>query len=130
VGIIRTEFEFSSPANPNVVSLCANALIDTGAAHLCFPEHLAIQLNLEELKHREVTLANGLRLKVPYCGLVQIRFKSRRCFTCAIVRSDVPLIGAIRMEDMDLVVLSASQGVDVNPVSPNFPMSLAKLNRN
>jgi clan AA aspartic protease len=126
MGIIRTEFEFANPARPELTAVNAMALIDTGAVHLCLPEHIAIQLNLVELEQREVTLANGRRVKVPYSGPVEVRFKNRRCFTGAMVMGDEPLIGAIPMEDMDLVVLPSRQLVDVNPASPNIPMSLAK----
>ena len=126
MGIIRTEFEFSNPSNRTLSSVVVPALVDTGALHLCLPEHIAIQLDLKALEQREVTLANGHRIKVPYCGPVEIRFKNRRCFTGAMVMGDEPLVGAIPMEDMDLVVLPARQCVDVNPDSPNIPSSLAK----
>ncbi|MBU0501560.1 MAG: clan AA aspartic protease [Gammaproteobacteria bacterium] len=126
MGIIRTEFEFSNPSNSALSPVIAQALVDTGAVHLCLPEHIAIQLDLKELEQREVTLANGHRIKVPYCGPVEVRFKNRRCFTGAIVMGDEPLLGAIPMEDMDLVVIPFRQCVDVNPASPNIPMSLAK----
>ena len=126
MGIIRTKFEFSNPSNRALSSVVVPALVDTGALHLCLPEHIAIQLDLKALEEREVTLANGHRIKVPYCGPVEIRFKNRRCFTGAMVMGDEPLVGAIPMEDMDLVVLPARQRVDVNPDSPNIPSSLAK----
>lgn len=126
MGIIRTEFEFSNPSNRALSSVVVPALVDTGALHLCLPEHIAIQLDLKALEQREVTLANGHRIKVPYCGPVEIRLKNRRCFTGAMVMGDEPLVGAIPMEDMDLVVLPARQRVDVNPDSPNIPSSLAK----
>ena len=126
MGIIRAAFQFANPANRSLSPVTANARVDTGAVHLCLPEHLAIQLDLKELEQREVTLANGHRLRVPYCGPVEIRFKNRRCFTGAMIMGDEPLIGAIPMEDMDLVVLPARHTVDVNPASPNIPLSLAK----
>jgi clan AA aspartic protease len=126
MGIIRTGFEFANPSNRALSSVVAKALVDTGAVHLCLPEHIAIQLDLKELEQREVTLANGHRIKVPYCGPVEIRFKNRRCFTGAMVMGDEPLLGAIPMVDMDLVVFPARQCVDVNPASPNIAMSLAK----
>lgn len=126
MGIIRTTFEFANPTNRDLSPVTAEALVDTGAVHLCLPEHLAIQLDLRELEQREVTLANGHRIRVPYCGPVEIRFKNRRCFTGAMIMGDEPLLGAIPMDDMDLVVVPAQQRVDVNPASPNVPMSLAK----
>ncbi len=36
------------------------------------------------------------------------------------------LLGAIPMQDMDLVLRPQLQSVDVNPESPNIPLSVAK----
>ena len=127
MGIIRTEFKFANPANRSLQPIKALTLVDTGALHLCLPEHIAIQLDLRELEKREVTLANGHRITVPYCGPVEIQFKNRHCFTGAMVKGDEPLLGAIPMEDMDLVIIPSLRQVDVNPASPNIPTSLAKL---
>lgn len=126
MGVIRTVFEFSNPLRPQLLPVQVDALINTGAVHLCLPEHLAIQLDLRELEKREVTLANGQRIRVPYSGPVEIRFKNRRGFTGAMIMGDEPLMGAIPLEDMDLVVIPNRQSVDVNPASPNIPMSMAK----
>lgn len=126
MGIIRTEFQFANPANRTLQPVKALTLVDTGALHLCLPEHIAIQLDLRELEKREVTLANGHRITVPYCGPVEIQFKNRHCFTGAMVMGDEPLLGAIPMEDMDLVISPSLRQVDVNPASPNIPTSLAK----
>ena len=94
--------------------------------HLCIPEHLAIQLSLAELELREVVLADGHRRTVPYVGTVDVLFRNRRCFTGAMVRGNEVLLGAIPMEDMDLVLQPQLQSVDVNPESPNIPVSVAK----
>lgn len=127
MGIIRTQLRLRNPiAGSSFSAVEINALVDTGAVHLCIPEHLAIQLDLKELERREVTLANGHKITVPYVGPVEVSFKNRRCFTGAMVLGDEPLLGAIPMEDMDLVVIPNRQTVDVNPLSPNIPMSMAK----
>jgi len=39
---------------------------------------------------------------------------------------DEVILGAIAMEDMDLVINPARQLVMVNPESPNFPMAIVK----
>jgi clan AA aspartic protease len=127
MGIIRTNLWLRNPtAGTTLAPIEVNALVDTGAVHLCIPEHLAIQLDLQELERREVMLANGHRIAVPYVGPLEVSFKNRRCFTGAMVLGDEPLLGAIPMEDMDLVVVPSRQTVDVNPQSPNIPMSMAK----
>ena len=126
MGIIRSTFRFSNPVRTDLQPIDVNCMVDTGAVHLCLPEHIAIQLDLKELERREVTVADGRRLSVPYCGPIQIRFKNRNSFTGALVMGNEPLLGAIPMEDMDLVIDPSRQSVDVNPQSPNVPQSLAK----
>lgn len=100
--------------------------MDTGAVHLCIPEHVQIQLRLEPIDSKEVTLADGTREIVPYVGPIEVRFKNRVGFVGALVMGDTVLIGAIPMEDMDLVVVPRTRTIDVNPESPNIASSLAK----
>jgi clan AA aspartic protease len=126
MGVIRSSFQFSNPVRPDLQPISVNCLVDTGAVHLCLPEHIAIQLDLKELERREVTVADGRRISVPYCGPIQIQFKNRSSFTGALVMGDEPLLGAIPIEDMDLVVVPSRHIVDVNPESPNVPQSMAK----
>jgi hypothetical protein len=59
-------------------------------------------------------------------GPVEVRFRNRRCFTGAMVLGNEVLLGAIPMEDMDLVLQPQLQSIDVNPESPNIAVSLAK----
>jgi clan AA aspartic protease len=126
MGLIRGSFVLANPSRPELEPVEVSALADTGAVHLCIPEHLAIQLSLVELERREVVLADGHRRTVPYVGPVEVRFRNRRCFTGAMVLGNEVLLGAIPMEDMDLVLRPQLQSVDVNPDSPNIPVSAAK----
>ena len=77
-------------------------------------------------KRREVILADGHRRTVPYMGPIEVRFANRRCFTGAMVLGNEVLLGAIPMEDMDLVLRPQLQSITVNPESPNIPLRLAK----
>ena len=126
MGITHTSLDLSNPTRPELAAIEAKALADTGAMHLCIPPHVAIQLNLVELEKREVTLADGSRQQISYTGPVEVRFGNRRCFVGAMILGDEVLLGAIPMEDMDLVVRPLTRQVLVNPVSPNVPMSIAK----
>ncbi len=103
-----------------------NAVADTGAVHLCIPEHVQIQLKLEEIDKKEVTLADGSRTLVPYVGPIELRYKNRVGFAGALVMGDQALLGVIPMEDMDLVVVPNTREVIVNPNSPNIGSSIAK----
>ncbi|MBS1172797.1 MAG: clan aspartic protease [Proteobacteria bacterium] len=62
---------------------------------------------------------------VPYVSPVKISLLGRECVTGALVFGDQVLLGAIPMEDMDLVIEPSRQRVTVNPLSPNIPMSFA-----
>ena len=70
-------------------------------------------------------LADGHRRTVPYVGPVEVHFRHRRCFTGAMVLGNEVLLGAIPMQDMDLVLRPQLQSVDVNPENPNIPLSVA-----
>jgi clan AA aspartic protease len=126
MGLIRGTFQLLNPLCQELAPLEVSALADTGAVHLCIPEHVALQLQLQELEKREVVLADGHRRTVPYMGPVEVRFRNRRCFTGAMVLGNEVLLGAIPMEDMDLVLQPQLQSIDVNPESPNIAVSLAK----
>lgn len=73
-----------------------------------------------------MTLADGSRRLVPYVGPVEIRFKNRVGYVGALVMGDQVLLGAIPMEDMDLVIIPKERRLDVNPESPNIACSIAK----
>ena len=92
----------------------------------CIPDHVRIQLRLEAIDSKEVTLAAGSKRLVPYVGPIEVRFKNRVGFVGALVMGDQVLLGAIPMEDMDLVVVPRTRSIDVNPSSPNIASSLAK----
>ena len=96
----------------------------SASLHLCVPEHVALQLGLDELYQREVTTADGGKHLVPYVGPVAVKFENRGCFTGALVRGDRVLLGAVPMEDMDVLVWPATQKLIVNPASPNIATSI------
>lgn len=126
MGLVKAQIELSNPRSREIKPLQVNALVDTGALHLCIPEHIAIQLNLDELYKREVTTADGKKHLVPYMGPLSIKFENRGCFTGALVFGDEVLLGAVPMEDMDVLVSPAKQTLIVNPESPNIAMSVVK----
>ena len=126
MGIICAGLRLANDAKPELDEIDAEALVDTGALHLCIPEHVAAQLQLSQKKPLEVITADGKSHVVPYASPVRISLLGRKYVTGALVFGNQVLLGAIPMEDMDLVVDSARQTVTVNPLSPNFSRSLAK----
>ena len=126
MGITMTMLSLKNPIKPYVAAIKVSALTDTGAMYLCLPEHIVLQLELKEHEKREVTLADGSKKLVSYVGPVEVQYANRRCFVGALVLGDEVLLGAIPMEDMDLVVHPLSRQVLVNPLNPNIAHGLAK----
>ena len=115
-----------NPRKPEQEAVIVQALAGTGAVYLSIPEHIRLQLVLEEQARKEVTLADGSKKMVPYVGPVEVRFKNRVAYVGAIVMGDEVLLGAIPMEDMDLVVIPHQRRVEINPLNPNYAAASAK----
>ena len=126
MGLANANIQLRNARLPELEPVEVDALADTGAVHLCIPLRIQIQLKLEEIDKKEVTLADGSRKIVPYVGPIELRYKNRVGFSGALVMGDQPLLGAIPMEDMDLVVVHKTRKVIVNPNSPNISSSIAK----
>ena len=94
--------------------------------HLCIPPHVQIQLQLETVDQKEVTLADGSQRLIPYVGPIKIQFENRIGFAGALVMGDQVLLGAIPMEDMDLVIIPSERKLVVNSRNPNIVRSLNK----
>ena len=126
MGLTNTNIQLRNPRLPELAAVEIDALADAGAVHMCIPTHIQIQLQLEEIDKKEVILADGSRRLVPYVGPIELCYKNRIGFAGALVMGDQPLLGAIPMEDMDLVVVPKTRQVIVNPDSPNIASSTAK----
>jgi clan AA aspartic protease len=126
MGLVFSEIQLSNPSQPQLHPMTVEALVDSGAVHLCVPSHVQIQLQLETVDQKEVTLADGSQHLIPYVGPIKIQFENRIGFTGALVMGDQVLLGAIPMEDMDLVVIPSERKLAVNPRSPNIASSIAK----
>ena len=125
MGLGNRHLRLKNPRLAELAGVEVVALVDTGALHLCIPEHVRIQLKLEAIDEKEVTLADGSKRLVPYVGPIEIKFKNRTCFARALLLGTQVLLGAIPMEDMDLIVHPLKQMLIPNPENPNIPGSMA-----
>jgi clan AA aspartic protease len=126
MGLTTAKLLLKNPRKPDLHPVEVDALADTGSVFLCIPAHVQLQLGLEEVEKKEATLADGSTRLVSYVGPVELHFKNRTGFVGALVLGDQVLLGAIPMEDMDLVVIPKTRTVDVNPQSPNFASAIVK----
>lgn len=123
---MTAQLELSNPRDTTIEPLSVPALADTGSVFLCIPEHVRLQLRLDVLETREVKLADGSRAVFPYVGPIVLKFGNRTGFVGALVLGDEVLLGAIPMEEMDLVVNPRDRTVRVNPESPNIATGIVK----
>jgi clan AA aspartic protease len=126
MGLASAKIILENPKQPSLAHYEADALADTGAVYLCIPVHVANQLQLEELYKKEIFNADGASHLCPYVGPIHVHFENRGCMVGAVVMGDEVLLGAIPMEDMDLVVIPQQRKVVVNPKNPNFASARAK----
>jgi clan AA aspartic protease len=128
MGQLRSRIRLRNPREGQLKEIEVEALVDTGSLMLCLPEAKALQLGLDPAKgtQRQVTTADGSQHMVSYVGPVEVLFEDRNCFVGALVMGDDVLLGAVPMEDMDLIVSPAHRRLVVNPEFPNFPHALVK----
>ncbi len=107
-----------------------NILVDTGSVQLCINENIQEILELPLIEQRRSGLTNGMREIYPVVGPVLIKFKNRTSLTSAIVLPGdcEPLLGAIPMEEMDVIIHPLTQTLDVHPDHPDMAtLSLKRI---
>ena len=124
--LVYSQINLSNPVKPELKPIATKCLADSGSTFLVIPQHIATQLQLEVLETREATTADGSSQTVPYAGPVKVNFENRNCFVGALIMGDEVLLGAVPMEDMDLVVMPKLLTLAVNPESPNIARGHAK----
>jgi clan AA aspartic protease len=99
-----------------------NMLVDTGSIYMCINENIQEQLQLPVIEKRKGPLADGSIVEYNVVGPLDIRFKNRRCTlnTMVLPGENEPLLGAIAMEDMDVVINAQRQELTVHPDHPYF----------
>jgi clan AA aspartic protease len=100
--------------------LKVNALVDSGAYMLVINQHIKEQLDLPVLDEQTARLADESEIRVEVVGPVEIRFENRRATVDAMVFSGDAevLLGAIPMEDMDVLIDPKQRRLIVNPENP------------
>ena len=111
-----------------VKRIFATLIVDTGSYMLAINEAIQEQLQLPVVERKSALMADGTRIECNVVAPVEIRFQNRRSVCSALVLpgNAEPLLGAIPMEDMDVLVHPLRQELVVNPDSPDMAQMYLK----
>jgi clan AA aspartic protease len=126
MGLVYANIRLSNDVRPDLSSIAVKALVDSGAINLCLPAEVVSQLGLKARTRRVVQMADESTLEVDVVSPVTIVFENRETTTTALVLGDEVLLGAIPMQDMDVLIDPRNERLIVNPDHPNFAMSKVK----
>ncbi len=98
------------------------ALVGTGSYMLCINENIQEQLQLAVVETRKAQLANGNIVECEVVAPVELRFKNRAttCRAMVLPGDSKPHLGAMPLEDMDVILHPLRQELIVNPDHPYF----------
>ena len=92
-------------------------LVDTGSVMLAINESIQEILQFPVIEKRKVQLANSIVAEYDVVAPVELRFRNRRTSCQAIILpgDSLPLLGAIPIEDMDVIIHPAREELIINP---------------
>lgn len=102
--------------------MAVEMLVDSGSYKLCINEAVQEVLQLNYVGERKGQLANGETVHFPEVGPLHLKFENRTVVCTALVlpgNSDC-LLGAIPMEEMDVLIDPLNERLIVNPAHPNY----------
>lgn len=99
-----------------------NTLVDSGAYMMAINETIQAQLDLAFVENRKVQLASGEVVQCPVADPLMVKFANRTatCSAFVLPGESEPLLGAIPMEEMDVLIHPQRQELIVNPAHPNY----------
>jgi clan AA aspartic protease len=105
-----------------VKQMTVKMLVDSGAYMMGINETIQEQLNLSFIEKRKAVLADGSVQEYDVVGPIYVKFKNRTAICSAMVlRGDSePLLGAIPMEEMDVLIHPQRMELVVNPEHPYY----------
>ena len=107
--------------NDEVRRMHSRLLVDTGAHMLTINETIQSILGLPVVEIRSTHLADGSWVKLPVVGPIEVRFANRRatCNAYVLPGESEAFLGAIPLEELDVIVHPLRQELIVNPEHPD-----------
>lgn len=98
-----------------IKQMTVRALVDTGCITFCINDTIQEVLQLSKKGTRKTVIADGRIVELDVVGPLEIYYLDRYCTTNALLMpgDEEPLLGAIPMEEMDLIVYPARNELTV-----------------
>lgn len=111
-----------------IKKISIDMLVDTGAYNLCINEEIQVQLQLPFIEKRSAFTADNRLIEMDVVGPVIVKFKNRTtsCLAMVLPGNSDPLLGAIPLEDMDVLIHPLRQELIVNPDHPYMSVMTLK----
>jgi clan AA aspartic protease len=105
-----------------VKKMTVNMLVDSGAYMMGITETVQEQLNLTFIEKRKAILGDGSIKEFDVVGPITVKFKNRTagCNAMVLSGSNESILGAIPMEEMDVLIHPQRQELVVNPEHPYY----------
>lgn len=126
MGTIYARVKLSNLLRVDLRPVEIEALVDSGAINLCVPDIVRRELGLEVARTRVAEMADGTLIEVGIVEPVTVRFENRVTTTTAMVLGNEVLLGAIPMQDMDVMIDPRGERLILPPDRPNFALSKVK----
>lgn len=112
----------------DVKKITMNMVVGTGAYNLCINEDIQSQLHLAFVEKRSAYTADNRLIEMDVVGPVFLKFKNRTtsCLAMVLPGDSEPLLGAIPLEDMDVLIHPLRQELIVNPDHPYMAVMTLK----
>ena len=109
-------------AEDEIKKIKLNMLVDSGAYMMAINDTIQSQLELPFIEKRKVQVADGRIVEYDVVGPVNVKFANRKatCNAFVLPGESEPLLGAIPMEEMDVLIHPQRQELIVNPQHPNY----------
>ena len=105
-----------------IKKMTVNMAVDSGAYMMAINETIQAQLGLSFIEKRKAIMADGSVNEYDVVGPIQVKFANRTasCSAMVLQGDNEPLLGAIPMEEMDVIIHPRRQELLVNPEHPNY----------
>ena len=118
----QVRFEENLIKKDQIRQITATMLVDSGAYMMAINETVKSQLGLEIKGKRTAQLANGQVIEFDVVGPIELKFENRdaTCNALVLPGDSEMLLGAIPMEEMDVLIHPTQNKLVVNPLHPNI----------